>query len=85
MEIKDLKEGNQIKIKGKKYEVVKIMKESDYNPHKEPKIRDYLLLQLHLINSESILPNAELRLYEDTKELFFSDATRLSSDEVVIV
>lgn len=82
--LEKIKEGDEIEINDKKYEVVKIQMEADPSPKRNPPIRIYKSIELHKIGNKSLLPKSHLNIYEDNNQIIFFDIEEINSEDVVI-
>ena len=72
MDFTKLKTGDILEIKGKKYEVIGILKDAECLPPRY-KFRDMLTFDLLEKGSKRITPTHWIGYYFDTKEAFFSN------------
>jgi len=68
----DIKEGDRLEIKGRRFEIVKIMGEADYNSEKDI-LREFLSLELHELGDKGLLPKSFIQRYEDNGQIVFID------------
>lgn len=74
MDFKKLKNGNQLKIKGKLYEVLYVQEEVDAAPP-DYKINKITAIYLHNIADKSLLPTNVLWVYQDTDKIYITTAS----------
>ena len=70
MDINKIKTGDILIIEGEEYEVIKVY--CDANLTKDDKLIEFLCVELHDVESESLHPTHELRQYQD-KETWFAE------------
>ena len=75
----ELKTGDNVKIKGYEYEVVKVVPDSDYNS-KTGVLIDYVEYQLHDIKKKKLLPEAYLSVYPNGKIKFYLNESLSEKD-----
>lgn len=71
MEWEKVKVGTIVNIKNKKFEVVKKYSDVFYD-HKEKRVIDILVCELHQIGSKRIVPDHILEYYPETGEMFLT-------------
>jgi len=79
----EIKQNDVLKIKGKKYEVIKIMEDSECLPPKY-EFRDMLSFDLLEKGSKRITPTHFIAYYLDTKEIFFS-GNKLEENDLKVI
>lgn len=72
MKLKELREGDKIRINRVVYEVVKIVQEANYDSDSDS-AKFYLEFQLHNLKSKALTPSKVLWWYKDTGEIVFAD------------
>lgn len=84
MDLRNLKNGDRLTVKGKTYEVLYTQIEADTVKEGE-KIKKYNAIYLHRSDSKSLSPTHHLNFYLDSKEVYFLDGgkkIKLSSADV---
>lgn len=72
--------GDKIKIKRKKFEVVKIGK--DVWVGKKGKIREYEEFELRELNQKTLLPKAKIDWWLDNNRIIFHDVLELKEKDI---
>lgn len=88
MNIKKLKKGAFLKIKGDIYEVLYSQTESDIAKPPQYNARTFLAIYLHETGSKSLHPTNMLQQYPDKKEVYFisgKNKRKLKSEDIITV
>ena len=80
MKRKEIAKGDKIKIKGKKFEVVKIGR--DVWVDKKGNIKEYEQFELRELNQKTLLPKSRIEWGLDNNKIIFHDTFELNEKDI---
>lgn len=83
--LRDVQEGDRIRIKGVLYEVLSVFEDAIRQPERTPPIRPYLTIYLHDMRTKTLFPTHQLHWYYDTNECVLIGKKQIRIEETDIL